>query len=136
MIQNKNQLKNRLKQDKDSLVFITLKNPHFPESIGKPRKANKIQNNAFTLLTKNQDGEFKDSWIWYNQIRVKDNVIIYLDNKGMPEVEISIVELINVSKKYYNEYPDEHKSIIDGIPHILRLKQNKGPILTPVRLID
>lgn len=135
MIKNKNQLKNRLKEDKDSLVFITLKNPNFPEMVGKARKVNKVQSNAFTLLTYKENGETEDSYIWYNQIKVKDNIISYLDEKGNPFIEINIVELDTITRQKYNEMPEDYKTIIDGIPHILK-QENGVTVLSPIRIIE
>ena len=94
MIKNKNQLKIRLKENKDSLIFETIKNDVKPSLIGTKRKANIIQTNAFTLLTKKDNGEIVDSWIYYNSnIQVKDNIMSYLDNQGKPFIQIKILEV-------------------------------------------
>ena len=94
MIKNKNQLKIRLKENKDSLLFETIRNDVKPERIGTKRKANKIQTNAFTLLTTKENGEVIDSWVYYNgNIQVKDNIISYFDNKGNPFIQIKIIEV-------------------------------------------
>ncbi len=94
MIKNKNQLKIRLKENKESLLFETIRNDVKPERIGTQRKVGKVQTNAFTLLTENQKGEFFDSWTWYNDnIKIENNVISYLDNKGNPFVQIKIIEI-------------------------------------------
>ena len=135
MIKNKNQLKIRLKEDKDSLVFITLKNQNFPEVVGKARKVNIVQTNAFTLLTYKRDGEIVDSYIWYNNIKVKDNIISYIDEKGNPYIEISIVELDTITRQKYNEMPEDYKVVINGIPHILKL-ENGATVLSPIRIIE
>lgn len=52
MINSKNMLKRKLKEDKNKLTFETIYNEHRPQLVGIKRKANKIQSNAFTLLTK------------------------------------------------------------------------------------
>ncbi len=94
MIKNKNQLKIRLKENKDSLLFETIRNDVKPERIGTQRKANKVQTNAFTLLTTKENGEVIDSWVYYNgNIQVKDNIISYFDNKGNPFIQIKIIEV-------------------------------------------
>lgn len=94
MIKNKNQLKIRLKEDKESLVFETIRNDVKPERIGTKRKANKVQTNAFTLLNTKENGEVVDSWVYYsNNVQVKDNIISYLDIKGNPFIQIKILEI-------------------------------------------
>lgn len=94
MIKNRNQLKIRLKENKESLLFETIRNDVKPERIGTQRKVGKVQTNAFTLLTENEKGEFFDSWTWYNDnIKIENNVISYLDNKGNPFVQIKIIEI-------------------------------------------
>lgn len=94
MIKNKNQLKIRLKENKESLLFETIMNKHKPQLIGLQRKANKVQTNAFTLLTTKENGEIVDSWIYYNNnIQIKDNIISYLDVQGNPFIQIQIIEV-------------------------------------------
>lgn len=94
MIKNKNQLKIRLKENKDSLLFETIRNDAKPERIGTQRTANKIQTNAFTLLTKKDNGEIVDSWVYYSDgIIIQDNIISYLDNEGNPFIQIRILEV-------------------------------------------
>lgn len=74
MINNKNQLKKALKENKENLIFLTTFNEHKPEHEGIKRKAAKIQSNAFTLATE-KDGVIIDSWIYLNDIEVQDNQI-------------------------------------------------------------
>ena len=94
MIKNKNQLKIALKERKDSLVFETIRNDVKPERIGTRRKVNKVQTNAFTLLTKKGNGEIVDSWTYYNDnVKIENNIISYLDNKGNPFIQIRILEV-------------------------------------------
>lgn len=94
MIKNKNQLKIRLKENKESLIFETIRNDVKPERIGTQRKANKVQTNAFTLLTTKENGEVVDSWIYYNDsVQIKDNIMSYLDNMGNPFIQIRILEI-------------------------------------------
>lgn len=94
MIKNKNQLKIALKERKDNLLFETIMNLHKPELVGTKRKANKVQTNAFTLLTKKENGEIIDSWVYYSDtVQVKDNIMSYLDNQGKPFIQIKILEI-------------------------------------------
>lgn len=94
MIKNKNQLKIRLKENKESLIFETIRNDVKPERIGTKRKANIVQTNAFTLLTTKNDGEVVDSWIYYSDtVQVKDNIMSYLDIQGNPFIQIRILEV-------------------------------------------
>lgn len=94
MIKNKNQLKIALKERKDSLVFETIRNDVKPERIGTRRKVNKVQTNAFTLLTEKGNGEIVDSWTYYNDnVKIENNIISYLDNKGNPFIQIRILEV-------------------------------------------
>lgn len=94
MIKNRNQLKIRLKENKESLIFETIRNDVKPERVGTQRKANKVQTNAFTLLTTKENGEIVDSWIYYNDsVQIKDNIMSYLDNMGNPFIQIKILEV-------------------------------------------
>ncbi len=94
MIKNRNQLKIRLKENKESLIFETIMNKHKPQLVGTQRKANKVQTNAFTLLTTKENGEVVDSWIYYNDsVQIKDNIMSYLDNMGNPFIQIKILEV-------------------------------------------
>ena len=94
MIKNRNQLKIRLKENKESLIFETIMNKHKPQLVGTQRKANKVQTNAFTLLTTKENGEVVDSWTYYNDnVQIKDNIISYLDNMGNPFIQIRILEV-------------------------------------------
>lgn len=94
MIKNRNQLKIRLKENKESLIFETIMNKHKPQLVGTQRKANKVQTNAFTLLTTKENGEVVDSWIYYNDsVQIKDNIMSYLDNMGNPFIQIRILEV-------------------------------------------
>ena len=58
------------------------------------RKANKVQTNAFTLLTKKENGEVVDSWVYYgDNVQIKDNIMSYLDTNGKPFIQIKILEV-------------------------------------------
>lgn len=94
MIKNKNQLKKKLKENKENLIFETIMNIHKPQLVGTKRKANKVQTNAFTLLTTKENGEVVDSWVYYTDtVKVADNIISYLDNEGKPFIQIKILEI-------------------------------------------
>lgn len=81
MIKTKADLQRAL-QAKKPLTFTTIKNAEKPELEGITRTVGTIvQGNAFTLATEKQNGynindkKIVDSWIWYNEIDVKNNVI-------------------------------------------------------------
>lgn len=94
MIKNRNQLKIRLKENKESLIFETIRNDVKPERVGTKRKVGKVQTNAFTLLTEKENGEIIDSWTYYNDnIQIKDNIISYLDMQGNAFIQIKILEV-------------------------------------------
>lgn len=94
MIKNKNQLKIRLKENKASLIFETIRNDVKPERVGTQRKVGKVQTNAFSLLTTKENGEIVDSWTYYNDnIKIENNMISYLDNKGNAFIQLKILEV-------------------------------------------
>lgn len=76
MINNKNQLKKILKENKNKIFITRLYN--FDESnkikVGDIATIEKVQTNAFTI--KYQAYE-KEAWIYYDNIEVSDNKIIY-----------------------------------------------------------
>ena len=86
-------LKTTLKEDKNKLTFETIYNEHRPQLVGIKRKANKIQSNAFTLLTKKESGEIVDSWVYFDStsVQVKDNILMYIYN-GKAFIKIKIIE--------------------------------------------
>ena len=76
MIKTKADLQRAL-QAKRPLTFTTIKNAEKPELEGITRAVGTIvQGNAFTLATP-KNGGIVDSWLWYNEIDVKNNVIKY-----------------------------------------------------------
>lgn len=95
MINSKNMLKKKLRENKDNLIFETIYNEHKPQLEGIKRKANIIQSNAFTLLTKKENGEIVDSWIYFDSatVQVKNNILMYLYN-DKPFIKIKIIEEI------------------------------------------
>ena len=67
----------------------TIYNEHKPQLVGTKRKANKVQSNAFTLLTKKENGEIVDSWTYFDSklVQVKDNILMYIFN-GKPYIKL------------------------------------------------
>lgn len=90
MINSKNELKRKLAKDKDSIKFMTTEN-HCKEGfmVNVIRNAGtQIQTNAFTIETIKENGVKVDSWVWYKDIDVKDNTIIYKAG----DIKIKILE--------------------------------------------
>lgn len=76
MIRTKANLQRALKARKP-LTFTTIRNAEKPELEGITRTVGTIiQGNAFTLATP-KNGGVVNSWLWYNEIDVKNNVIKY-----------------------------------------------------------
>lgn len=78
MIINKNQLKKALKERKENIlikrVFNMDKNNKIPE--GSTATVEKVQTNAFTLKYNCLD---RESWVYFENIEVKENYILYFD---------------------------------------------------------
>ena len=78
MINNKNQLKKALKENKNKIFITRLYN--FDDNnkikVGDNATIEKVQSNAFTVK---YDAYDKEAWIYYDNIDVKDNKIIYYD---------------------------------------------------------
>lgn len=76
MINNKNQLKKALKENKNKIIIKRLYN--FDDNnkikVGDTATIEKVQSNAFTIK---YDAYDKEAWIYYDNIEVKDNKIIY-----------------------------------------------------------
>lgn len=94
MVNSKNMLKRKLRENKEKLIFETIYNEHKPELVGTRRKVNKVQSNAFSLLTKKENGEIIDSWTYFNSstVQVKNNVLMYIF-KDKPFIKIKIIEI-------------------------------------------
>ena len=76
MIRTKADLQRAL-QAKKPLTFTTVKNAEKPALEGLTRTIGTVvQGNAFTLATP-KNGGIVDSWIWYADIEVKNNIIKY-----------------------------------------------------------
>lgn len=76
MINNKNQLKKALKENKNNIkikrIYNLEKNNKIAE--GTLAEVEHVQSNAFTIKYKEYD---KACWIYFDDIEVKDNKIIY-----------------------------------------------------------
>lgn len=76
MITNKNQLKNKLQENKNNIIIKRIynldKNNKIPE--GSTATIEKVQSNAFTIKYDCLDHE---AWIYYDNIEIKDNKIYY-----------------------------------------------------------
>lgn len=88
MIANKNQLIKALKE-KRNLSFTTIRNNEKDGyMVGVKRKPGTIvQTNAFTIATQ-KNGEFINSWIYLNEIEVKNGIIKYKKF----DIEIAVME--------------------------------------------
>lgn len=90
MINSKADLKRKLNEDKSKLKFKTIIN-HCKEGymVGIIRNAGDIiQGNAFTIETFKDDGKRVNSWTYYADIDVKNNIIKYKN----ADIEIEILE--------------------------------------------
>lgn len=91
MINSKNELKRRLAENKGSIKFMTIEN-HCKEGFMVNIVRNvgtEIQTNAFTIETVKENGAKVDSWVWYKDIDVKNNMIIYKTG----DIKIKILEV-------------------------------------------
>jgi len=88
MIKSKNELKKILKENKNKVKFKTIENQaKIGFQVGIIREVgSKIQTNAFTIRTKKDDGNITDSWVYYNEIDVLNNIITY--KSGLIKIEI------------------------------------------------
>lgn len=93
MIANKNQLKKALKENKEKIKFRTLINEiREDRQLGVLRNTGtKVQTNAFTIETNTLEKGIIDSWVWYNDIDVKNNIIKFKEKFG--NIQIEIVEV-------------------------------------------
>lgn len=91
MINSKSQLKKVLKENKESIKFKTIEN-HEKEGfqVGIIRDVGEIvQTNAFTIRTQKENGETVNSWVYYNDIEIDNNIISYKNFK----IKIEIMEV-------------------------------------------
>lgn len=127
MITNKNQLKNKLKENKNNIIIKRIynldKNNKIPE--GATATIEKVQSNAFTIK---YDCLEREAWIYYDNIEIKDNKIYYYSyiddfnaekvKQAEAEAQKIGVELIPVSaddkinKGRYSNYKYIYKYIV------------------------
>lgn len=91
MINSKNELKRRLAENKDNIKFRTIvNNCRKGYQVGIVRNAGTIiQTNAFTIESCKENGEKINSWTWYKDIDIKNNMIIYKN----VDIKIEILEV-------------------------------------------
>lgn len=129
MINNKNQLKNKLKENKNNItikrVYNIDKNNKVQE--GEVATVEKVQSNAFTIKYNCLE---REAWIYYDNIEVKDNKIIYYDyipdykqeeaEKAAKEKNIELIKIddsdkINQNRLSNYKYIYKYISIINEI---------------------
>ena len=76
MINNKNQFKNKLKENKNNIIIKRVYNFDKNNKIleGSTATIEKVQSNAFTIR---YDCLENPAWIYFDNIEIKDNKIIY-----------------------------------------------------------
>lgn len=76
MIENKNQLKKQLKENKNNIIITRIYNFDKNNKIkeGEQATIENVQSNAFTIKYNSLD---RACWVYYDNIEVKDNKIIY-----------------------------------------------------------
>lgn len=107
-IQNKKQLKEAIKNKYIFIKFQTAKNEITPESVGKVRELSAYNGEGFALKTKTERGTV-DSWIYYRDIDVKDNeiiykafdIVIYIYTRRLVDYIGNTYEVMNFDKEKY-----------------------------------
>jgi ribose 5-phosphate isomerase RpiB len=132
MIINKNQLKNKLKENKNNIIIKRLYNFEKDNKIPEESTATieKVQSNAFTVKYNCLDREI---WIRYDNIEIKDNKIIYyqyiddfniekaeniksmLESQGIQVFNVSIDDKINKNRMSNYNYIYKYIYIINEI---------------------
>ena len=135
MIANKNQLKNKLKENKDSIIIKRLYNYEKDNKIpvGSIGTIEKVQSNAFTIKYDCLD---RDCWVYYEaygNIEIKDNKIIYyqfiddfnlektnnikkqLESEGIEVLPVSLDDKINKNRCSNYNYIYKYVVIINEI---------------------
>ena len=123
MIENKNQLKNQLKENKNKVIITRFYNIDKNNKIkeGEKGKIERVQTNAFTIKYDSLDREV---WIYHDNIDVKDNKIIYYNyipdyqkEKAEEEAKTKNVDLLpipeddKINKDRYSNYKYIYKYI-------------------------
>lgn len=102
MINNKNQLKNKLKENKNNIIIKRVYNIDKNNKVqeGEIATVAKVQSNAFTIKYNCLE---REAWIYYDNIEVKDNKIIYYDyipdykqEEAEKQAKIKNIELIKI----------------------------------------
>ena len=99
MITSKRGLLKKLQENKNSLEFKTIKNI-YGKNIGEIRQVGKhVQTNAFTLLSKRDEG-IVDSWIYVydKDVEVKNNHIYYYEYKKEHTKDNIIIDIEIIEK--------------------------------------
>ena len=132
MITNKNQLKNKLQENKNNIIIKRLfnfeKDNKIPE--GSTATIEKVQSNAFTVKYDCLDREV---WIYYDNIEIKDNKIFYyqyiddfnlektnnikkqLESEGIDVLDVSLDDKINKNRCSNYNYIYKYVVIINEI---------------------
>ena len=106
MINNKNQLKKALKENKNNIKIKRIYNLEITDKIavGTTAKIEHVQTNAFSI--KYQEYE-KACWVYYENIEVKENKIIYYTYIPLEKVEqfknFDLIELSQEEKTKLNK---------------------------------
>ena len=107
MINNKNQLKKALKENKNNIkikrIYNLEKNNKIAE--GTIAEVEHVQSNAFTIKYKEYE---KACWIYFDNIEVKENKIFYYQFIPLEKVEhfknFDLIELTEAEKEKANKY--------------------------------
>lgn len=126
MINNKNQLKKALKENKNNIKIKRIYNleKNNKINVGDIAEVEHVQSNAFTIKFKNYD---KPAWVYYENIEIKENKIFYFQFIPLEKVEqfktiaesenINIIELSQEEKEKANKYSNYNYTY--KIPYII-----------------
>lgn len=113
MINNKNQLKKALKENKNKILIKRIYNleKNNKINVGDIAEVEHVQSNAFTIKYEKYE---KPCWIYFDNIEVKENKIFYFQYIPLEKVEqyktiaeeekIDIIELSEEEKEKVNKY--------------------------------
>ena len=126
MINNKNQLKKALKENKNNIKIKRIYNleKNNKISVGDIAEVEHVQSNAFTIKYEKYE---KSAWIYFDNIEVKENKIFYFQFIPLEKVEqfkaiaesenINIIELSEEEKEKANKYSNYNYTY--KIPYII-----------------
>jgi hypothetical protein len=126
MINNKNQLKKALKENKNNIKIKRIYNleKNNKINVGDIAEVEHVQSNAFTIKYEKYD---KPAWIYFDNIEVKENKIFYFQFIPLEKVEqfkaiaesenINIIELSEEEKEKANKYSNYNYTY--KIPYII-----------------